>query len=116
MRPPARSARNSPKASKRTAFTAATATRMPRSKSPISSSLKKSSAKPQAEPKRRGRRIALAAFFESEFVDHANQSRQLFRSHRQPAISQPLADRIPVGVAQPEIGRAPGTERVGKYG
>src|SRR3546814_5835025 len=73
MRRLARSARNSPKASKRTAFTAATATRMPRSKSPISSSLKKSSAKPQAEPKRRGRRIAPAAFFVSEFVGHAHQ-------------------------------------------
>src|SRR3546814_6083469 len=102
MRLLARSARNSPKASKRTAFTAATATRMPRSKSPISSSLKKSSAKPQAEPKRRGRRIALAAFFVSEFVGHAHQSRQLLRRHRQPALAQPLADRIPVGVAQIE--------------
>src|SRR3546814_1809289 len=79
---------------------------MPRSKSPISSSLKKSSAKPQAEPKRRGRRIAPAAFFVSEFVGHAHQSRQLLRRHRQPALAQPLADRIPVGVAQNEPHRS----------
>src|SRR3546814_13034779 len=72
---------------------------MPRSKSPISSSLKKSSAKPQAEPKRRGRRIAPAAFFVSEFVGHAHQSRQLLSRHRQPALSQPPADRLPFGVA-----------------
>src|SRR3546814_2874439 len=87
---------------------------MPRSKSPISSSLKKSSAKPQAEPKRRGRRIAPAAFFVSEFVGHAHQSRQLLRRHRQPALAQPLADRIPVGVAQIEPHPDPAVAEIGR--
>src|SRR3546814_11199190 len=87
---------------------------MPRSKSPMSSSLKKSSAKPQAEPKRRGRRIALAAFFVSEFVGHAHQSRQLLRRHRQPALAQPLADRIPVGVAQIEPHPDPALAEIGR--
>src|SRR3546814_12685141 len=65
------------------------------------------------EDRKKGRRSDSAALFASEFLRHRHQPRQPFRRHRQPALAQPVADRIPVGVAQVEADGAPALAEIG---
>src|SRR3546814_3786447 len=75
---------------------------MPRSRSPISSSPKKSSAEHRANAnvKKGPRERSGVPFFASELVRRRHQPGKAFRRDGQPALAQPAADRVPVVVAE----------------